>query len=266
MPLGTICRSPMIKFFRNIRHKLLENNRGSKYLLYAVGEILLVVIGILIALQINNWNEQQKERREEIKLLKNFKSSIEGDTARINYFLHEFGTINNSINILLNHIKADHPYHDSLNFRFLNSTAVWAPRIDEEIFATMTASDLNIISNEDLKKKILSYYSFAKKVFDTSISRYHDVVASASKDIFSTRFDGLWNTRDGAMIPHDFKALKNDKIYNYFLKSLDKQLWYYVQDPLTKGKERAEDLVILLNEELALLQDGRFIKGDGSSK
>ena len=51
----------MIKFFRKIRQKLLEQNRVSKYLIYAFGEIILVVIGILIALQINNWNENRKQ-------------------------------------------------------------------------------------------------------------------------------------------------------------------------------------------------------------
>lgn len=50
----------MIKFFRKIRYKLLGENRTRKYLKYALGEILLVVIGILIALQINNWNDQRK--------------------------------------------------------------------------------------------------------------------------------------------------------------------------------------------------------------
>ena len=50
----------MLIFFRKIRQKLLAENRLSKYLIYAVGEIFLVVIGILIALQVNNWNEQRK--------------------------------------------------------------------------------------------------------------------------------------------------------------------------------------------------------------
>ncbi|RDK87026.1 DUF6090 family protein [Marinirhabdus gelatinilytica] len=55
----------MIKFFRHIRQRLIRENRFSKYLLYAIGEIILVVIGILIALQINNWNEGRKERAAE---------------------------------------------------------------------------------------------------------------------------------------------------------------------------------------------------------
>lgn len=50
----------MIKFFRKIRYDLMEKNKTGKYLKYAIGEILLVVIGILIALSINNWNEQKK--------------------------------------------------------------------------------------------------------------------------------------------------------------------------------------------------------------
>ena len=59
----------MIKFFRKIRQKLLAKNKFSKYLIYAIGEIVLVVIGILIALQINNWNEQQKTKSNQEKYL-----------------------------------------------------------------------------------------------------------------------------------------------------------------------------------------------------
>ena len=59
----------MIKFFRRIRQRLLTENKFYKYLLYAFGEIVLVVIGILIALQINNWNEEQKNKVIEQQLL-----------------------------------------------------------------------------------------------------------------------------------------------------------------------------------------------------
>jgi hypothetical protein len=59
----------MIKFFRHIRQTMINENRFTKYFLYAVGEILLVVIGILIALQINNWNENQKLRQRQVDLM-----------------------------------------------------------------------------------------------------------------------------------------------------------------------------------------------------
>jgi len=58
----------MIKFFRKIRQKLLNENRFSKYLIYAIGEIILVMIGILLALQVNNWNELRKKEQSEIQL------------------------------------------------------------------------------------------------------------------------------------------------------------------------------------------------------
>ncbi len=58
----------MISFFRKIRQKLLQQNRVTRYLVYAIGEIFLVVIGILIALQVNNWNENRKQEIEKKKL------------------------------------------------------------------------------------------------------------------------------------------------------------------------------------------------------
>ena len=67
----------MIKFFRQIRYNLMEQNKTSKYLKYAIGEIVLVVIGIMIALQINNWNQQRLENKEEQKALLNLKQDFE---------------------------------------------------------------------------------------------------------------------------------------------------------------------------------------------
>jgi len=69
----------MIKFFRKIRQKLLSENKFSKYLIYAIGEIVLVVIGILIALQINNWNEDKKGKVELNQYLSSLKENIQSD-------------------------------------------------------------------------------------------------------------------------------------------------------------------------------------------
>ena len=66
----------MFKFFRRIRQKLLAENKFSKYLIYAFGEIVLVVIGILIALQINNWNENRADTKRFISELKELKSEL----------------------------------------------------------------------------------------------------------------------------------------------------------------------------------------------
>ena len=69
----------MIKFFRNIRRQLLEKNSIRKYILYAIGEIFLVVVGILIALSINNWNNNKILRRTELKVYENIKNQINED-------------------------------------------------------------------------------------------------------------------------------------------------------------------------------------------
>ena len=79
----------MIKFFRKIRQRLLTENKFSKYLIYAIGEIVLVVIGILIALQINTWNEQRKKNIEQQQLLKSIKVELEADVKMLNAFLNQ---------------------------------------------------------------------------------------------------------------------------------------------------------------------------------
>ena len=69
----------MIKFFRNIRKQLLTEGNLTKYMLYAIGEIFLVVVGILIALSLNNWNNDKILRNAELKIYKNVKNQITED-------------------------------------------------------------------------------------------------------------------------------------------------------------------------------------------
>jgi hypothetical protein len=73
----------MLRFFRQLRQRLLTDNKFSKYLLYAVGEILLVVIGILIALQINNWNEERIKDNAVRSHLESLADAIEDDIREL---------------------------------------------------------------------------------------------------------------------------------------------------------------------------------------
>ncbi len=73
----------MIKLFRRIRYDLMEKNKTAKYLKYAIGEIVLVVIGILIALQINNWNEDRKTNNKIKKSLVALRNDLIQDTVLI---------------------------------------------------------------------------------------------------------------------------------------------------------------------------------------
>ena len=71
----------MLRFFRKMRQVLIPENRFGRYLFYATGEIVLVVIGILVALQINNWNEERKQKIKDYEFLKSLKLEIQLDTA-----------------------------------------------------------------------------------------------------------------------------------------------------------------------------------------
>ena len=93
----------MLHFFRKIRQRLLTDNKFSKYLLYAVGEILLVVIGILIALQIDNWNEERKNKtvlttyynqllkdfNDDQVLIQELSKKLESNIVKYNAYLNE---------------------------------------------------------------------------------------------------------------------------------------------------------------------------------
>ena len=79
----------MIKFFRKIRQKLLSENKFSKYLIYAIGEIILVVIGILIALQVNNANEVRKSNRELDKINQNLLQEFESNQKALNTAINQ---------------------------------------------------------------------------------------------------------------------------------------------------------------------------------
>ncbi len=83
----------MIKFFRNIRQNLLNEGKTSKYFKYAIGEIVLVVIGILIALQINNWNEGRKENIHQKSVLSNLLQDLKSDSVSYSQNLKELKNV-----------------------------------------------------------------------------------------------------------------------------------------------------------------------------
>lgn len=91
----------MIPFYRKIRKKLADNNQFLKYSRYAIGEIVLVVIGILIALQINNWNEDQKGKQREMTYLENIKTDLLLNIDELNNFIESRKSCIASCNIVI---------------------------------------------------------------------------------------------------------------------------------------------------------------------
>ena len=92
----------MIKFFRNIRKQLLNEGKTGKYLKYALGEIVLVVIGILIALQINNWNENRKLENSKVKLMLAIKKELSINLETLEDYKNGIYESNNKFNTVLN--------------------------------------------------------------------------------------------------------------------------------------------------------------------
>jgi len=77
----------MIPFFRKIRKKMADDNRPLKYMRYAIGEILLVMVGILLALQVNNWNNERAHRKQEMKYLRSLKADLQVDLINLTAFI-----------------------------------------------------------------------------------------------------------------------------------------------------------------------------------
>lgn len=111
----------MIKFFRHIRHSLINQNKMGKYFKYAIGEILLVVIGILIALQINNWNENRKlEHNKHMLMLALKKELVKNKTEMVDYLI-EMHKSNTKFNkVLLYSVEEYEIPNDSLKYYLSN--------------------------------------------------------------------------------------------------------------------------------------------------
>ncbi len=150
----------MIPFFRKIRKKLADNNQFLKYSRYAVGEILLVVIGILIALQFNNLNEQMKEQRQTRKYLVNFSQELEKDISMIKVVQFQAEQIrlriNNLSSMASNTNDGAISNLDVVCLTWLNiyRPYSWNRSTLEEL---KSSGGLKLIKNTELSNKIVSY-------------------------------------------------------------------------------------------------------------
>tara|TARA_R110002051_G_scaffold303132_1_gene371809 strand:- start:187 stop:927 length:741 start_codon:yes stop_codon:yes gene_type:complete len=246
----------------------MEKNNTGKYLKYAIGEIILVVIGILIALSINNWNEKEKLKTEEIKFLKNFKQSLNADIAFNNFRFNKYLQTKESISFLLNHIEQDLPYQDSLKYHFGRITQTWTPKINMEVFEALKSNDLNLISNDGLRDQLISYYSWSSNVLDAQINMYVQRIEDANSTIFNTRFNALWNgnyekyrVTDNfddlslEMIPNNYSELKKDKVFMYFLRSLKNQFYWDIEVAQNDINKKVNDLIKSIDSELKTITE-----------
>jgi Family of unknown function (DUF6090) len=155
----------VIKFFRKIRQKLLSENppagragKFSKYLIYAIGEIILVVIGILIALSINNWNNDKVRANQEVSLLQDMIVDLKQNINVSNDVL-DIHTEALKKNITLREVllKKNNDA-DNLPLLIRSLTFSATPTFSTSTYKTISQTGLNIISSDTLRKSILRFY------------------------------------------------------------------------------------------------------------
>ena len=158
----------MIKLFRNIRQSLLAEGKTSKYLKYALGEIILVVIGILIALQINNWNEAKKSKRDELYVLTEVLKNLEEDAVLVDEIITQRQKAKSAIISLQKFVNSDANDTDSLPF-YMTSLLTFERYFPiNNAYEILKSKGLQL-SNNGLTTIISRYYDYEQPKMSNSI-------------------------------------------------------------------------------------------------
>ena len=157
----------MIKFFRRIRQSLLSENKVSKYLIYAIGEIILVVIGILIALQVNNWNQSNQQKVIEQTYLTNLLSDLRDQQSSIEIQLKEEQFFFETAGYIIKDFEKNKTL--TLDSTFFSRASELRSRktfvITDPTYTDLISSgNINILQNSNLKDKLIKYYQELERI------------------------------------------------------------------------------------------------------
>ena len=259
----------MLRFFRQLRQKLLTDNKFNKYLLYATGEILLVVIGILIALQVNNWNEERKERRVELKYFHNLTNDLRADIERLNYMIDlAAGKVKASQRVKL---QSDQDsigslYHFSDDMQELIFVDEFKPN-DNTYEEMKSSGNFSTIRNDTLKLKLMNLrktyvdiegsQKHMRNDFDVFLEdfekyidwgKYYDLSKSNIPEL-DLVYDSLYITSHTSRMKGEVRKLFENKIFlnNIFLLEIN---YTYHIDLLKKTKTQIDEIMEILKQEL----------------
>ncbi|WP_191859362.1 DUF6090 family protein [Hanstruepera ponticola] len=225
----------MIKFFRHIRYNLMEKNKTGKYFKYAIGEIVLVVIGILIALQINNWNESNKLKKEETLYLKRLKIDLEKDTHYYNISKERANLLINQNNLFLQKIYEVQNSIDEC--RELMNIPLWDSEyltIQDNTYRELVSSGkLNFISNPTLKEVMIDYYRLIESKANY-IKEFNEYSRELLANYVSTYPGTIKITRN----PKEWTEIFNDRTFR--MKDFE-----YLNDPSNSQFQSLEDLIMV---------------------
>ena len=203
----------MIKFFRHIRQRLLSEGKTGKYLKYAIGEIVLVVIGILIALQINNWNENQKARNSEKAILIGLKSEFQNNLVIIDSTIQANKNVSQACILLTEIIRSNKLEEktkkvDSLILRMLLISSFDANTgVTEEI---LNSGKLELIKSKIIRERITGWSSKLNDIEEDVEFRF--VNYNQSLIPFFTEYFPLAN---GDIYKKNIYGLNGEYIRNY---------------------------------------------------
>lgn len=233
----------MIKFFRKFRQQLVDENRLGKYLLYAVGEIILVVLGILIALQINNQNENRKSQQKEIILLSEMKANLTSDLQDIEFNIEENRKQTTSNKTIYYTLENRLALSDSLNYHFGKIFGNFQLVENTSAWENLKSIGLDLISNDSLRSTISYLYS-VKYIYLDNVERkddkfqfdylYPEIIEHLSTEGFG---------RPGS--PRDYKKMLSDEKFIEILK-MNISFRDFMQDQY----EEVRDLIVTLIEQI----------------
>jgi len=248
----------MIKFFRRIRYDLMENNKMGKYLKYAIGEIVLVVIGILIALQINNWNETRKFNSLKKVYVERLIDDLKQDTLQINYLIENLNERQHIIETVINEL--DNAREENFSVVAIEDYFRKGWNMLDFTPSSSTYSDLsqtgnmNVFRNRELTEQIKQYYieiENANKGQNINKDWIIPLDVTLSQETTAFEFDPI--------TVHLFKAEDRTKALqniigrkDLFKRNAAGHYWFNnsLKTYANKIKALAIDLINSLNEEL----------------
>ena len=240
----------MIKFFRHIRQNLLMENKTGKYLKYAIGEILLVIIGILIAVSINGWNEDRKLKKAEQSILKDLKQEMIINKKALEFAIEEneksFQTAI-EMRALFRDRAAFDKMSDSLffeSFRKLN----WNVTYDSQngiLNSIISSGQINHLSNKELKYLLASL----KELTIDAIENTRKIEAQRD-DLIKSAWTNAMIIKDGKNVGLNVKSMYENPEFRWATNHL---FYFQRKDGLKEEKELAatlENIIELINENI----------------
>ena len=207
----------MIKFFRKIRYNLMSTGKTSKYLKYAICEILLVVIGILIALQINNWNEDRKDMVRANSYLERISEDLERSIQRSDQLTELNRKILTSISKTQELLERGTSVNQEEK-NIIDYALLWFPRTTYQMPNMLTyeemkeSGDLNLITDIKLRNALADYYSYLYQVEAVYKKLSSDI--ESQFDVYNTQIRAHTNPETlDVTFNYDFNAMCQDELF-----------------------------------------------------